>query len=559
VLRSARTLSVDYNQDGADETVKEPLPEESPTPLVRELTRFLRSYWLRVSALSFAVIVPCLWLPHLEAGDEPSHLYNAWLTHLIRAGQTPGLFLVRRSNNVLFDFMLSGLGSIVSWGATEKIAASLAVLVFFWGAFALVCATARRVPWFIVPCLAIFAYGWTFEMGFMNCYLSVGLAAFALAIVVRGRGWERWAAVLLVPFIWMAHPFGLAVFLTFAAYALMAEQVTPRFRSYLFTASALGLVGLHIFIRAFHARAAIWSYDPHFVHDGFNQLLLYGSHSLLAARLLRAFAFVCVSIDLVSSHQDRRWSAYQVPLEFAVLTWLAIAAVPTNFDAQSLQHIGFGAIAFIRERLTTFATIFICCVLGAMRPRKYQVLGFGAIAAIFFFFLYQDTSAVNRLEQRLDRVVSEMPAGQRVITTILALPRTNVTTSNILNRACIGHCYSYDDYEPVTRQFRTRAESGNYFVLTDKQAVPGGYVLRPRDVPLFQIQECEPNTTALCVRPAAAGETIWTDPPVDNNPWTGHFNFSALSVDLLAGAVVVVAWWFAARRKRSFGGQVLPE
>jgi hypothetical protein len=190
-----------------------------------------------------------------------------------------------------------------------------------------------------------------------------------------------------------------------------------------------------------------------------------------------------------------------------------------------------------------------------MSPKKYHLIGFGAIAAIFFFFLYQDTSAINRVEERLDRVVREIPAGQRVIATIWALPgNTNVTITNILNRACIGHCFSYDDYEPMTRQFRTRAESGNWFVLTDKLNTPGGYILRPRDVPLYQIKECGPNTTELCVVHPGAGDTIWTDPPADSNPWVGHFDVSALLLDLLAGPLVIGAWWVVGRRKQTSGG-----
>ena len=204
-------------------------------------------------------------------------MYNAWLTHLIgwaAAWALSGSPVKQRS----FDMLLSGLGSVVHWGVAEKIAVSLAVLIFFWGAFALVCAMTNRAPWFLAPCLAIFAYGWTFEMGFMNCYISLGLTFFALAILLRGRGFELWAAVALVPVIWLAHPFGLGLLVPLGAYALLAGRLPPRYRSYLFVASALGLIGIHVFIRAHFSHGVTWNYDPLNVHDGFNQLLLYGSH-----------------------------------------------------------------------------------------------------------------------------------------------------------------------------------------------------------------------------------------------------------------------------------------
>ena len=222
------------------------------------MARFLRNFWPRLVAISFAVIIPCLWHPHIEAGDLPSHVYNAWLAHLIKTGQAPGLWLARRWNNVLFDLALSGIGNVVGWGAAEKIVTCGAVLIFFWGAFALVCAMTRRLNWFLLPCLAIIAYGWTFEMGFMNCYISLGLAFFALAALVRGRGWERGLAVVLAPLIWLAHPLGLALLVTLGAYAVLAERLPLRHRLYLFVTSALVLVGIHIFIRVHYPTGITW-------------------------------------------------------------------------------------------------------------------------------------------------------------------------------------------------------------------------------------------------------------------------------------------------------------
>ena len=94
-------------------------------------------------------------------------------------GQAPGLWLARQWNNVLFDLTLSGLGSLFGLRVAEKIAVALAVLIFFWGAFALISAISQRVSWFVLPLLAIATYGWTFEMGFLNYYLALGLSFLA--------------------------------------------------------------------------------------------------------------------------------------------------------------------------------------------------------------------------------------------------------------------------------------------------------------------------------------------------------------------------------------------
>ena len=92
-------------------------------------------------------------------------MYNAWLAQLIERHQVTGLWIERRWNNVLFDLLVSGLGRAFSLHVTERIAVSLAVLVFFWGVFALVSAASESAAWFLVPVIAMMAYGYTFHVG----------------------------------------------------------------------------------------------------------------------------------------------------------------------------------------------------------------------------------------------------------------------------------------------------------------------------------------------------------------------------------------------------------
>jgi len=132
---------------------------------------FLRRFWLQALAISAALLVPCFWHRRIEAGDLASHVYNAWLSQLIERGQAPGLYLAKQWNNVLFDFLLLRIGNLLGLRAAQRIVVPLCVLIFFWGAFALVAAVSRRSPWFLVPCIAVLAYGWTFNIGFFNYYL----------------------------------------------------------------------------------------------------------------------------------------------------------------------------------------------------------------------------------------------------------------------------------------------------------------------------------------------------------------------------------------------------
>ena len=101
---------------------------------------FLRQFWLQVVAISAGLLIPCFWHQRIEAGDLGSHVYNAWLAHLIERGQAPGLHLARQWNNVLFDILLLKLGNLFGLAAAQKILVPLCVLIFFWGAFALLAA-----------------------------------------------------------------------------------------------------------------------------------------------------------------------------------------------------------------------------------------------------------------------------------------------------------------------------------------------------------------------------------------------------------------------------------
>src|SRR2546421_8374526 len=128
-----------------DETISEKMSTttDAVSPIAAAI-RFLRDSWARVLAISLVLLTPCLWHRRIAAGDLASHIYNAWLAQLIEKGEAPGLYLVRRWNNVLVDLALQHLGNLFGLPAAEKIVVSLCALIFFWGAFALVSAMTGR-------------------------------------------------------------------------------------------------------------------------------------------------------------------------------------------------------------------------------------------------------------------------------------------------------------------------------------------------------------------------------------------------------------------------------
>jgi hypothetical protein len=79
----------------------------------------------------------------------------------------------------------------------------------------------------------------------------------------------------------------------------------------------------------------------------------------------------------------------------------------------------------------------------------------------------------------------------------------------MVDRACIGRCFTYSNYEPGTGQFRLRiSPQGSPIISNSGLALEhGDYVVRPGDLPLAQIyQSDESDLTRLSIRNLSAGE-----------------------------------------------------
>jgi hypothetical protein len=478
---------------------------QPPAPAFSATVQFLRRQWSLILAVSAMVLVPCFWQRRIQAGDLASHVYNAWLVQLIERGQAPGLWIARQWNNVLFDFALQALGNSFGLAAAEKIAVSAAVLVFFWGAFALASAAARRGAWLAIPCLAMVAYGWTFQMGFFNYYVSLGFAFFGLALLWRGRGWERGAALLLLPVIWLAHPLGALLLVCAGAWIIVAECFSLRVQLIAGFAAVVALVGVRFYIVG-HYRV-FESSEPRYFFSGADQLLLYGPQYRLPLALLLALLLAGILAD-VMRRRDAKGSRrlYVAPAQLYGLALLTILLLPETIILPQYA----APAGFLHERLSCICAVFACCVLATVKPRKWHLAGLATIAAIFFSYLYSDTAAINRMEDQAERIAGSIARGRRVLATIPPPAGARVFIFHIVDRACIGRCFSYGNYEPVSGQFRVRASSGNRLATTsmnDSFAMQRGeYTVQPQDLPMLQISPCDDKATELCVRELAAGE-----------------------------------------------------
>ena len=479
---------------------------ESRASLSAQAAAFVRHHASRLLLISAAVLAPVFWHRNIAAGDLGSHLYNAWLAQLVKHGWAPGLWLARRWNNALFDLLLGGLGHFVSLHTAEKIAVSLAVLIFFWGTFAFVCAATRRAPWLLCPVIAMFSYGYSFEMGFLNFYISLGLASFGIAIFWRGRGWERWIAVALAPLAMLAHPLGFAWLAAASAYVALAEAIPRRYQILLVVAAGVVL---------FAARYYFWHHDivqarddPFYFFNGSDQLLLFGPRYAIPEFALLVFIFCAIAGNFFRRRWGQiRWAEFALPVQLYVIVCLAVILLPDGirFPYQP------SALALLTERLTSVSAALLCCLLGALQPRKWHLLATAAIAATFFTFLFQDTGTINRMEAQVEQLVRTVPRNSRVLATLKPpFPESRILVQHIADRACIAHCFSYGNYEPASAQFRVRANPGNLYAMHSFDSAvnmeDGSYEVQPQDLPAYQVYQCSSDGKQLCIRPLAAGE-----------------------------------------------------
>jgi hypothetical protein len=467
--------------------------------------RFVANRWIRLLSISALILVPCFWHRHIEAGDLGSHIYNAWLAQLIEHGQAPGLRIAYPSTNILFDSLLSGLAKIFGLHAAEILSVAIAVLIFFWGAFVLIAAATRRAPWLLMPLIAMVAYGWTFEMGFFNYYIALGLSFFALAILWRGTLRECAVAIVLIPFIYVAHPLGVIWLIAAAAYVRVASFVPPRVQLLLVAAATAALYLLRLYLSHHFVVGA--AYDPLQLFNGGDQFVLFGGRYKIVEALCGIFVAVALAIDVIARRHERNfWRACLIPIELYVIAEFAVFLLPDGVRIPGQP----AALALITERLTSISAVLICCVLGAMLPRKWHLIALAGIAAVFFTFLYRDTAVINRMEAQVAGLIKTLPPNQRVLATILKPDESRVLMQHIVDRECIGHCFSFGNYEPASTLFRVQALPGNKYAMTDFEDVAsmeaGDYQVQSEDLPAYQIYQCSEDWTRLCIRLLAAGE-----------------------------------------------------
>ncbi|MGI9073467.1 MAG: hypothetical protein ACR2JB_19650 [Bryobacteraceae bacterium] len=463
-----------------------------------------------------------------------SHLYNAWLAKLVALGQAPGLWIVPLWTNTVFEIVERWLQEVFSVVAAERIGASGTVLIFFWGAFALASKVNRRPAWLVAPLLAMLAYGFVFHQGLTDFYISVGLLLVFLTLVWQG-GLGNWlTAVPIFLLACMAHASAAAWMIGLTGYALIARKLRPRLHAPLLLLSFLGLLAIRQYWLAhFESR---WAARQILSVTGADQFWVFG-------RQYAVFSLAALLVwGMLAFQRGRDWrdTTTRVFAQLYLLSACAVILLPSSIKLAAFQ-VPFSSIY---ERMSLITAVLACVIAAGAEPKRWHAVVLPLVGLLYFSFLYLDHRAINRIEAKVESLVAQLPPQQRVLALLPSLrsgdadahllsriddrlanflaklpsgrqviqlfPKSRLGLIRIIDRVCIGRCFSYANYEPATHQFRVRAGPGNRIVEWDAKAdsalLQGHYVVKRADSPLYQIYRCGNASTDLCIRSLAAGE-----------------------------------------------------
>jgi hypothetical protein len=358
------------------------------------------------------------------------------------------------------------------------------------------------------------AYGYSFCMGFMNYYLSLGLACFGLAILWRARRIDWIAAAPLGLLAMFAHPIGFLWLVATIAYTRIRAKLPGWWKWTLPLAAASGFAAVYWYTSHRAALLADWDRGPFCFYNGADQLALYGKRYFTLACAAFLLGMTCVAVGRYARWRDSSsWEPSALPFELYVVAFCATALLPENLRPFPQG----GWIGLLGSRLTTISAIFGLSVLGCLKPRKWHLAGFSVCAAVFFAYLYQDTGWVNRLEANAEKLVADLSPGTRVIVTVRAPADSRIAfIGHAVERACVGHCFSYANYEPASGEFRIRVQKGSPVVTSStddaEDMAAGEYEVDDTDLPIKQIYQCDAGDLAkLCIRDLEAGGTSGAD------------------------------------------------
>lgn len=465
-----------------------------------------RKTWIKILIVSIWMVIPCFWHKWLVAGDLGSHTYNFWLFQLVKSGQAPGLWVAAQHTNVLFDWILELLAILFPIHFAARVAAAVAVLTFFWGSFCFISVAHGGPTWANAPFLAMVTYGWTFQIGFFNYYLSLGLAFFGIAFFWSQKSWWRLLPLILSPLIIVAHPFGFAWMLGAIA-LIVVNELWPR-RPYV---SVLMGVAMLVFANAYLRRHFSIGGAPRsaFLWNGLDQMCLAKWYLIpvAALALFVAFAIFSLARKLVERGPFADGAAKpRMLLQMYIIVQASILFLPDSIYTQQIS----APLRAISTRTTSISAVLLCGLCAWMPRKKWQLPAVLAVATVFFALLYHDTGVLSEMQQQMQQLVRTFPKRERVLFTPRQPRSYRFSAAHIVDDACIEYCFSYGNYEPASNAFRVRVRPESRIVMSRVEQLAamesGQFTVQPEDLPAELVYQCETVWTQLCIRSLQPGD-----------------------------------------------------
>ncbi len=235
---------------------------------------------------------------------------------------------------------------------------------------------------------------------------------------------------------------------------------------------------------------------------GVEQVWLFGAQYLLVAAVL-----MVIWLILLLERVDQGGFLRDPVAQLWLLHLAAFALLPSAIQFPQYSHL----LAYIPQRVSLAGAVFFCMMVGEVAHGRGLARWAALPAALFFVFLYLDDRAFNSLENEITRLVEQLPPGQRVVAAITDSDTRLNAPLHMIDRACIGHCFSYGDYEPATGQFRIRITGPNAVAAPNMKVVQdienGEHIVTPQEAPLYSV--CRNDKTGegrFLLRALQAGE-----------------------------------------------------
>jgi hypothetical protein len=235
---------------------------------------------------------------------------------------------------------------------------------------------------------------------------------------------------------------------------------------------------------------------------GTGQLWLYSPKYLIVV-----LALLIVWFLLFLERLDRGSILGDPMIHIWGLTMVAYIVLPEGIQLPQ-YHL---PIQYMHFRLSFFIAILFCAmVAGGGQGRALRRIS-AVLAVAFFTLLYVDARSLNRLENDLAGLVSQLPAGKRVVAEVQdnGSPQLNGLI-HVASSICLGHCWDYANYEPASAAFRVRVSGPNGILVHDVHVVKeielGEHIVTPEEDPLYTVCRSAESDSRLELKRLGAGE-----------------------------------------------------